>query len=55
MAMRQERMQKRQLRRRGGGAGNPEPLDPAAPRSEATKRTIQKTDDFLRRIDRLTR
>jgi hypothetical protein len=52
-AMRQERMQKRSLRRPRGGGDSPSPLGPVPTRDAATRRTIEKTDDLLRRMERL--
>ena len=53
--MRQERIQKRPLRRRqsAGGGGGADAVEPVPGRPPSVKRTLNKTDDLLRRLDRL--
>ena len=51
--MRQERVAKRPARRSPGGGGGPEPLAPAPRRPDEVKRTLEKTDELLRRLNRL--
>jgi hypothetical protein len=49
--MRQERMSKRPVRRRTGGGSDADPITPS-PRPD-TRRTLKKTDELLRRLERL--
>lgn len=50
--MRQERTAKRPVRRRNGGGGS-DPFTPLPGRPDTAKRTLEKTDDLLRRLNRL--
>ena len=48
--MRQDRVDKRSLRRRSGGPAGPEPVGPPPTPPDSAKRAVEKADDLLRRM-----
>jgi hypothetical protein len=51
--MRQERIPRRPVRRKGGGGADPDPPAPLPARPGDALRRMQKADELLRRLERL--